>query len=449
MSDPRTPDLDPIDAERGDPEDDRSYKPLWLVFAPFLGKTPPLTRRQWNIMGLIGFVTIFDQYDLALFSLALKQIQADLQIPEAALGELGALVRLGALPAFFLMVVADRLGRRRVLLFTIVLYTCLTGLTAFAPDATTFIALQFLARTFAVTEVLLAYVVISEELDPEHRGWGIGALGALAACGHGLAFIAFANIDVLPGGWRALYLLGLGPLVLLAWMRRQLPETGRFEARRAAESRPPFDLAGAIRPVLNLIRMYPGRFAAIASVIFLLNYSENAVGFFAPKYFQEVHGWTPGQFAMMGFFGGFLGIFGSAFAGRLSDKRGRRPVAFVFLLVHPLAAIAYYQISGVMLPVLWILSVFSGIGGGVVLGAFGNEMFPTSYRSTSSGARMVLGTIGGVLGLWTESALYVLVGSHWMAISLLASLALLAPLIVYFTFPETRGRSLEDISPER
>lgn len=400
------------------------------------------------MLGLIGLVTLFDQYDLALFALALKQIQAELGIPEDQLGELGAIVRLGALPAFFLTVLADRLGRRRVLLFTIVVYTLLTGLTAFSPDARTFVALQFLARTFAVTEVLLAYVVISEELDPQHRGWGIGALGALSACGHGLGLIAFSLVDVLPGGWRAMYLIGLGPLVLLAWLRRSLPETARFEAQNQGEQVSGF-LAGGLRPVIALIRMYPGRFAAIASVIFLLNFAENAAGFFAPKYFQDAHGWTPGQFALMGFFGGFLGIFGSAFAGRLSDRRGRKPVAVLFLLLHPLCAIGYYQAAGLILPPLWILSVFTGIGSGVVLGAFGNEMFPTSYRSTASGARMVVATLGGVLGLAAESQLYRITGSHWNSISMLAALALLAPIIVALFYPETRGRELEEISPER
>jgi len=201
--------------------------------------------------------------------------------------------------------------------------------------------------------------------------------------------------------------------------------------------------------VIALIRMYPGRFAAIASVIFLLNFAENAAGFFAPKYFQDAHGWTPGQFALMGFFGGFLGIFGSAFAGRLSDRRGRKPVAVLFLLLHPLCAIGYYQAAGLILPPLWILSVFTGIGSGVVLGAFGNEMFPTSYRSTASGARMVVATLGGVLGLAAESQLYRITGSHWNSISMLAALALLAPIIVALFYPETRGRELEEISPER
>jgi MFS family permease len=431
-----------------DPAEDRSYRPSWVRYAPFLGTPPPLTRRQWRVIGLISIVTLFDQYDLALFSLALKQIQAELLIPEAQLGELGALVRLGALPAFLFALIADRLGRRRVLIFTIIAYTLLTGATAFAPDARTFVALQFAARTFAVAEVLLAYVVIAEEIDPEHRGWGIGALGALAACGHGAALLAFTTVDVMPMGWRSLYLLGLGPLVLIAWMRRTLPETQRFEAHRA--TRPASaTLLDALRPLVNLVRMYPGRFAAIAGVIFLLSFAENSAGFFQAKYFQEEHGWTPTQFGLMGFFGGFVGIFGSAFAGRLSDRHGRRPIVIIFLLSHPVFVIGYYQAFGWVLAPLWVCAVFSGIGSGVVLGTFGNELFPTSYRSTSAGARMVVGTIGGAVGLTVESLLYGIFGSHWTAISVLVSLVLLAPLIVWAFFPETSGRALEETAPER
>ncbi len=81
-------------------------------------------------------------------------------------------VRSGALLALLIVPFADRFGRRRVLLATIVGYTVMTALTALAPNAETFVALQFLARTFAVAEALLATVVIVEEFAPENRALG-------------------------------------------------------------------------------------------------------------------------------------------------------------------------------------------------------------------------------------------------------------------------------------
>jgi MFS family permease len=436
----------PIDASSSS-DDDRTYRPAWLRYAPFLGRPPALTRRQWRLMGLIALVNLFDQYDLQLFGLALKQIQAELLIPEDQLGEFGALVRLGALPAFFFGVIADRLGRRRVLLFTVVAYTVLTGATAFAPDAQTFVALQFLARTFAVAEVMLAYVVITEELDPEHRGWGVGALAALGACGNGLALALFSLVDVMPMGWRSLYLIGLLPLVIIAWLRRTLPETRRF-ADHQPQATSNSILVSALRPIVDLARMYPGRLMAVGSVIFLLSFSENAAGFFGPKYLQEVHGWLPWHYSLLGLGGGFVGIFGGTFAGRLSDRFGRKPVSASFLFVHTALVLAFYQGSGWVLAAVWICMVFSGMAAGVVLAATGNELFPTSYRSTASGARVIIATLGGVLGLFCESLLFGIYGSHWTAISILALGAFIAPVILVIFFPETSRRELEDISPE-
>jgi MFS family permease len=433
-------------SDRPSPEDeDRSYRPRWLWVTPYLGKAPPLTRRQWRVLSLIAFVTMFDQYDLGLFSLALKQIQADLSIPEAQLGQLGALVRLGALPALILTVFADHLGRRRVLVWSIAAYTLLTGATAFSPNATTFVALQFLARTFAVTEVSLAFVVIAEELDPEHRGWGMGALAALAAVGNGLAFIAFAFVATVPSGWRTLYLLGLPPLLALAWLRRSLPETRRFEVHAATRHQ----MRSVIEPLVKLARMYPGRLLATCAVVFLLSVSENSALFFGPKYFQEVHGWSPTQFATMGVLGGFFGIFGGAFAGRLSDTYGRRRVALAFLALHPLFVVAYYNASGPAIVPLWIGATFMGIGGRIVIAAFGQELFATSHRSSATGVREAVATLGGVAGLAVESQLYGALGSHWSAVSALAAVGLLSPVIVAAFFPETSGRTLEETAPER
>ena len=78
---------------------DRTSRPAWVRLAPFLGRPPALTRRQWRVLGLVAMASFFEMYDLYLLALTLKQIQADLAIPEASLGVLGSLVRLGALPA--------------------------------------------------------------------------------------------------------------------------------------------------------------------------------------------------------------------------------------------------------------------------------------------------------------------------------------------------------------
>jgi hypothetical protein len=71
---------------------DRTVRPAWVRLAPFLGRPPALTRRQWRVLGLVAMASFFEMYDLYLLALTLKQIQADLAIPEASLGVLGSLV---------------------------------------------------------------------------------------------------------------------------------------------------------------------------------------------------------------------------------------------------------------------------------------------------------------------------------------------------------------------
>jgi MFS family permease len=437
MSSPPSPD--------GPPEAS-STPPRWLRLAPFLGKPPPLTRHQWTVLGLVSIVSLFEQYDIYLFSLNLRHIQADLGIDESQLGMLGSIVRAGGLAAVLIALAADRLGRRRILLATVVLYTLFTGATALAPDPATFVVLQFLARAFATAETLLAVVVIAEEFAPEHRGWGIGALGAIQACGAGLAALAFGFVDVLPYGWRALYAVGLIPLGLVAYWRRNLPETARFE-RMQRESEAPATVS--LKPAVDLVRTYPGRFASLALVVFVISLATAPAGFFAPKYLQDVHGWAPGWVASLNFLGGAFAIVGNPLAGRLSDRHGRRPIAMVFTAGFALITIAFYTAMGLLTPALWILMIFTMMGSEVTLAAYGAELFPTSQRSTASGARSAAQNVGAVAGLALVSVLFGAMGSNWAAIISLASICLVAPLLIRATFPETAGRTLEEIAPER
>jgi putative MFS transporter len=417
--------------------------PRWMRLAPFLGRPPELTARQWKILGLVAIVSLFEQYDTYLFSLNLKQIQAELGIAESSLGMLGSIVRLGALFALPIALMADRWGRRRILLMTVVVYTLLTGATALAPNAESFVLFQFLSRAFALAETLIAVVVIAEEFAPEHRGWGIGALAAIQACGAGLAAAMFGFVDVIPYGWRSLYLIGLLPLTLIAYWRRTLPETNRFEqVATTLHTTPAFD------PIVRLVKEHKRRFWTLSAAVLATGIAVGPATFLAPKFLQDVHGWTPASVALLNLFGGFFAIIGNPVAGRLSDRGGRRPVTSAFAAAFPIVTIAFYSSAGIFSPALWVLLIFTMMGTDVTLSTYGAELFPTSQRSTASGIRSAARDLGVVIGLGLLTVLYGVTGSNWNTVLVLTAIALITPLIVYWTFPETAGRALEDIAPE-
>jgi len=423
--------------------------PAWYRFTWFLGRPPNLTQRQWSILGLVAGVSFFEQYDLYLFSLNLRHIQADLGIAEGDLGFLGSIVRTGSLLSVFITLAADRWGRRTMLLFTVFAYTFLTGATAFSPNIESFIVMQFFARAFAVAEVLIAAVVIAEEFPPEHRGWGIGALGAIQACGAGFASLLFSAVDVLPFGWRSLYFIGVIPLILLAYWRRTMPETNLFVTAQRAILASAQPRESVWSPILRLFKDSPAKLLAICGVTFFFTIAASTSGFFAPKYLQDVHEWTPAGVAILMAVGGALGIIGNPLAGWMSDRFGRRSVSIGFSTAFLLVAVIFYGSLGISVPFLWIGLIFCMMGTNVTLTSYGTELFPTGHRSTASGIGGVVATLGGAIGLAAVSSLYLVTGSNWIAIIILCGLGVMVPILFYLLFPETAGRPLEEIAPDQ
>src|SRR5215470_15681546 len=153
------------------------------VHLGFFGRTPPFTKRQRRVFLIATTAGFFDQYDGALLSLALQQIQSALRIAEAHLGPMLSVIRLGYVGSLLLTPIADVFGRRRLLLYTIVGYTVFTALSAVAPDERSFVAFQVLARAFAGAEAAVALVILAEEVNAEHRGWAIGLLSGVSMNG--------------------------------------------------------------------------------------------------------------------------------------------------------------------------------------------------------------------------------------------------------------------------
>lgn len=271
------------------------------------------------MFGIAVSAHFFDVYDEALLSLALRQIQRGLAIAGADLGFVLSVIRMGYLGALLITPFADVFGRRRMLLYTIVGYTLFTLLSAVAPDTATFVAAQVLARACAGAEVVVAVVIVAEEVTAGVRGWAIGLLGALAGMGYGLASLVFGLIDVVPYGWRGLYALAVVPLVLIIPIRRLLPESRRFEAHDLAAAQRHHALA----PLKALLRAYPDRLAIIVSAAFLGALGSTVANVFFPKFLQEFHHWTPARVSILYVVGGSVGILGEIVIGRVSDRFGR------------------------------------------------------------------------------------------------------------------------------
>jgi putative MFS transporter len=409
---------------------------------------PPETLR---LLGVISLALLFENFDQATLTAALKQIAQTYGVAEADLGRTLGFVHMGALPAFALVPFADRIGRRRLFLISVIGISVASCASAFAGSIVQFVAFQMIARVFMVTCSAMAFVIITEEFPAEHRGWGIGIASAVGAFGVALALGLFAAIELLPFGWRTMYALGILPLLLLPMFRREIRETRRFAQHRdrtESEGAALSSLAGWWRPLWSLLRTYPLRAAAIGAIGAFAAAGHSAVYNFSSYFVQSVHGWSPGDYTVMMVATGLVGIIGYPFAGRLADRAGRRRAGFALFAGFPLLALLFYQGPGWALPMAWVPIVFTLTGGNTIARALGGELFPTSYRGTSAGWLQLAEAAGRSGGLFLVGAGTARAIEITSMISGVAFASLLAGLVL-LVLPETGRRELEEISAER
>jgi putative MFS transporter len=402
---------------------------------------PPeaIPREHRNLLLLVGAAYFIAGYDVNIYGFAAKQIQASFAIPEEDIGIVIAIFRLGVIPALALAYLADRIGRRNLLMITLAGAAVSTVWTAFAQSLEEFIAAQTIARIFIYTEEILCMVVIAEEFSERTRGWAAGQLGALGALGGGAAALVFALVNQLPFGWRAIYALGAIPLLWLLWARRALPETRRFQERTQ----------GSVGPLLSLVRSYPNRLMLLVTLCLLFGIAVGTAVPLASSYLQTTHQWHPWQVSTLILGAGFVAILGTTTAGTLSDKYGRRSVIAVSVLIKAISFGLFFSwASGPWLVLFWTTGLFALLAADVLIASLGAELFPTSHRSLAAAIRFMSSLFGGILAFVVERELFLYFGSHGPAI---ATLAILAPLclVPVFFLPEPARKTLEDIAAEK
>lgn len=415
----------------------------WWIPPHFLGRVPrEVGEAELKVLGFVTFALLFEHYDTSLLGNALKFIREDLGIAETDLGFFQMLIRLGALPAFLIIPLVDRLGRRRLFLVSMVGLSLGTLATAFSQSAFQFVACQMVTRTFVLTASAIAVVIVAEELPASARGWGIGMLAAVSAIGHGLGAVMFSAIEILPYGWRTLYALGALPLLLLPVFRRRIKETARFQAQMDT---PSHQANSWWSPLSAFVSTHPKRALGMAVVAATAALGHVVVLSFTGYFVLEYHGWKAYELSMMVIVAGAVGVAGNVVAGRLADRVGRRWVGFSFLVVFPVGAWLFYHGPSWSLTFLWALLVFTMMGGNVIIRALSSELFPTSHRGTSTGVLVLMETLGAAAGLFILGVLQQQEGDLSQLIPLI-SLATVIAGVLLLMLPETRQRELESLS---
>jgi MFS family permease len=418
--------------------------PWWIP--PFLGGVPPIDPQMLRLLGMVTLGMLFEQYDLSLLSAAIKHINEDLNIELAESGFYLGAIRLGGLLTFAILPFADRLGRRRLFLASLLGMSIGTLATGFAQSPLQFVVAQVVARAFMLSAVAVAIVIVIEEFPAAHRGWGIGVMGAVGGMGFGLGAMLFAAIDVLPYGWRALYVFGITPVLLLPFFRRELSETARFQAHQQARGGEAGEFA-LWQPIVELLKRQPRRALALGLTGLLGAFGAIAVFQYASLFVQEVHDFEPWEYSVMILIGGGVGIVGNIVAGRLGDRIGRRFVGVLAYGMFPVSALLFYYGPSSLLWIAFAGIVFFNSAGEVVTRALSGELFETGHRGTSSGWLMLVQALGWSIGLFAVGAGTAGIEDLVGVISAL-SVAVGVGGICLLLLPETRRRELEEISAQ-
>ena len=421
---------------------------------PKLAPWIPRPRRYLAaLFAMLMSATIFEGYDITIFHLATPEIARTFHMADPAIGLMATIVRFGGMLSFFVVILADRYGRKPIISTTVVCYTLFTLFTALSTGVKSFTIFQSTAQIFLAAEFGVAVTMISEEFPDATRGRAIAALHMVAFLGVTAAALSYAIMAESRWGWRGMYLLGIAPLVMVAFLRRRLRETARFSALERARAAASLPRPGFWTSIRNSLAPFAGPYRSRLLVMAGLWNSIGLIGGPTVTYFslyaRRDHHWKSHQVAAAIILAYAMGTVGSLLSGFLMDRLGRKFTTSFF-----------YLMSGAAMYVLFTSDRYGAILAGEVVtmfayqaartatSALSTELFPTSIRAT--GYSLCVQVIGQICWMLSPVVIGLLsgpLGGLGNAASFFAAGPLLGVVIVLWFVPETRGKTLEELSP--
>lgn len=427
-----------------------------------------LNATQWKTLLASNLGWVFDGFEayalILTVGVALHQLLAKSQYPHisAYAGGIIATTLLGwAVGGMTAGIVADYIGRKRTMILAILIYSIMTGISAFCWNWESFAVTRFLVGLAIGSEWVTGTAMTAEFWPPHARGRGAG----LFQCGFGIGFFLASFLWLFvsatgPGAWRVMYLIGVLPALLTLWIRRAIPESALWETandqRRMAIERK--RSGGATSPEdramsrFTLAELFTDPSCRRNTIIALLMATASAVGFWAisswvPPYVGSVAAriglpgpkWASytGMTFTLGTIVGYVGF------GFLADAYGRKPIT-----------LAFFALSLLLTPVLflWVHDLELLLVAAALLGCFSSgqftwmstwlpELFPTRMRATGAGFVFNASRVPAALGVLIAGMLIVNLGGYGNAALAIATIYILG-LAAGPSLPETVGKPL-------
>lgn len=354
------------------------------------------------------------------------------------MGWIGSIGSIGmAIGAVLFGMLADVLGRKTVLVVTLLIFSLGSAVSALATGYAMFMVLRLLIGMGLGGELPVASTLVSESVGVEHRGRSVVLLESFWAAGWLLA--AILSYFVIPNwGWRvAMVLTGLTALYAL-YFREGVKESPAYLAR-SRQARPKFwptlaKLWGSehLRATLMLwvvwfmvVFSYYGMFLWLPSVMVLKGNSLiNSFGYVLIMTLAQL----PGYFT----------------AAWLIEKWGRKPVLATFLTGTAAAALAFGLATSLpLLLAAGMLLSFFNLGAWGALYAYSPEQYPSVIRSSGSGWAAGVGRIGGIVGPLLTGALIAAKASFALIFGIFTAAILIAVVALLALGRETMGKAID------
>lgn len=394
-----------------------------------------VTRQQWRVLIAATLGWTLDGMDVMLYAFALPAVQREFALTSGQAGALASVTLLSsAVGGAVFGLLADRYGRARMLVYSILIYSLCTGLTATAGSVPQLVLWRALLGIGLGGEWSAGAVLVAETWPAAHRGKAIGLMQSGWAVGYLLA--ASLGALVLPRwGWRPLFALGCLPALLALWVRRRVPEPATFTGQRASgrarfTGRIRRDIVVASSMCACLLFAYWGLFTWVPTYL-ASPVERGGAGLGVLKSFLWI---VPLQV------GAFLGY---SLFGVLADRFGRRPVFIAFVLAAA-ALVPMYGLVGRRTGLLLFLGPlvgFFGHGYFSVFGALLAELFPTGVRATAQGLCYNAGRALSALAPFTLGVVADRRGIG-VALALTAGFYILGAALMLL-LPETRAREVQ------